>query len=1250
MASENPIISKYQSEYKKLGKTLTKLLTDIHFETISEYIVECYNFVGSYDPTIKTDTKLIDIMISDTKKKITKFYKEKLKEVDSKRTRISVKKLQVGNSETKKLEEMNSNIQFLNRDTFLDNVKQTTKITDKCFKELQNHIKQYTKTTSNFAKSESRRQNIESGKQLAGIASNAVFGAELTALGAGAIFAIKNHKELYKNFKKKTLKEKILAGGSALMKGVAAQTNSPAALMAAGRLSDNEKNIKTQRDAVKQKNRDLKRQLIASKRKEQEKKKEQTKLPTYQSQLDSIKAAGGWPAHFTVAEKDPEFVNGKLIKRRTSFIADANTTQVLPTKTGGRTSLNNKLLPRIKAAGGFGSGGSFESMTSPIVAEISKSSVILKGILEEQKQSRMIQEETQRDSELSKKPNKTGTSKGGSEKEKLTAAVAEKGLIGGVMDTVKNRLTEKMVDKLTSGPGMMKNLAKGGLVAGGAAAGGYGGYKAGDWAAEKMGFEEGGTAEKITKGVGAVGGAALVGLVTSKVLSKIPFFNKLAPKEGTHVYITNTKDISSGGGMTDLLPSKGGKISKLLGKIPGIGKFLGGGATVAAEAAGGATKAVGAGSKLLGGGAKLLGGLSKFAGPIGLAITAGMAAKDAYSGYKNADQITGKKPGEKSSTLEKVGAGAAGALSGITFGLVKPETMYKGLSKAVTLTPFGLAYKGIKKANEIIIKKDLSPETKKQLEIDKANIKNSESQTEKADENKTLMEKMTSIWSDPNKSFLGKLGGSMSSVGSSVGSTFQGVKERITGGGGSNYDISKLSGGIGSVAAMFESGKGGAGTISSGKGDHGGKSYGTHQMTAKTLPGFLKSSGYDKQFGGAKPGSAEFDSKWKELASSDPNFGKAQHDFITKTHASPVLGRLEKAGWDVKNRAIQEMAYSTGVQYGPGSNIMQEAMKAAGKDPKSTPVNEIIDIVQDYKANTVGSKFKSSSTGVQAGVAKRHSGAERAALKKVAAAGGSAQQSTSPTTTTSPAAAPIKKKKSKSSESSGGAQKASQVKTELVAQNVKGGSKAKTTSSSPLNINKNFQDMYNGYKAEGYTHSEIIYKMRSELGSNKFFETLGIDKAKVATPELQKQYVNSVEYTYLMKKVQLSPATSVVATKSPLSSVPSTSTESSTLSLNGVKSSPEPISYASKVPVPENKGVDSIVQNSQAKASESETTKLKQKAVSVEAKQMGSIAESTGKAINNITNISSGSTAPSPIINITTGDTVSFASRLSRMY
>lgn len=140
------------------------------------------------------------------------------------------------------------------------------------------------------------------------------------------------------------------------------------------------------------------------------------------------------------------------------------------------------------------------------------------------------------------------------------------------------------------------------------------------------------------------------------------------------------------------------------------------------------------------------------------------------------------------------------------------------------------------------------------------------------------------------------------------------------------------SGELGGISKKYESGSLGAGAVSSGRGDPGGASYGTYQLASKTgtLQKFLSSSGYGEQFAGMDPGSAEFNSKWKEVAKSDPSFGKSQHEFIKKTHYDPAIKKAAELGYNVNDPRVQEAVWSGSVQHGGINKILSRAAGSEG--------------------------------------------------------------------------------------------------------------------------------------------------------------------------------------------------------------------------------------------------------------------------------------------------------------------------------
>ena len=120
-------------------------------------------------------------------------------------------------------------------------------------------------------------------------------------------------------------------------------------------------------------------------------------------------------------------------------------------------------------------------------------------------------------------------------------------------------------------------------------------------------------------------------------------------------------------------------ITKGAGKAAAKGAAKIAGNVAAKAAAKGAAKIAGKAALRVGAGA-----LKAIPG-IGAIATVGMAAFDAIDGWKNAASITGKAEKDLT-TADKAKAASASALSGLTFGLVSSQTMYKGIN---AVTNFG---------------------------------------------------------------------------------------------------------------------------------------------------------------------------------------------------------------------------------------------------------------------------------------------------------------------------------------------------------------------------------------------------------------------------------------------------------------------------------------------------------------------------------------------------------------------------------
>ncbi len=195
---------------------------------------------------------------------------------------------------------------------------------------------------------------------------------------------------------------------------------------------------------------------------------------------------------------------------------------------------------------------------------------------------------------------------------------------------------------------------------------------------------------------------------------------------------------------------------------------------------------------------------------------------------------------------------------------------------------------------------------------------------------------------------------------------------------GKGWDVAKdfVSKGIGNVAAYFESGKSGAGTISSGRGDFGGVSYGTHQLASKTgtLQKYLAGSKYKAEFEGLIPSTPPFNAKWKEIYNRDPKgFAEDQEAFIANTHYVPQVNKLKKDGLNVEQRsdALKSAVYSVGVQFGPGSSLIPKALQQNNVDPKTADDAAVIKSIYDYKKDNNDSLFRSSSVAVRQGTLNR---------------------------------------------------------------------------------------------------------------------------------------------------------------------------------------------------------------------------------------------------------------------------------------
>jgi hypothetical protein len=204
---------------------------------------------------------------------------------------------------------------------------------------------------------------------------------------------------------------------------------------------------------------------------------------------------------------------------------------------------------------------------------------------------------------------------------------------------------------------------------------------------------------------------------------------------------------------------------------------------------------------------------------------------------------------------------------------------------------------------------------------------------------------------------------------------------------------------LGHLSAKYETGGRGPGTVSTGVGDHGGVSYGSYQMTSKngdTVAHFVTWLDFPwcAEFAGLTPGSSPFTQKWKQIAANHPDrFQASQHAYIKQTHYDPLVMKIKQAtGLDVNSCsfALQNVIWSTAVQHGPNSSIVQRALSTLGAVNPTVPDFESRLIKAIYaergRQNAQGQLvyFSHCTPAVQQGVAQRFIAEQREALRMLA--------------------------------------------------------------------------------------------------------------------------------------------------------------------------------------------------------------------------------------------------------------------------
>lgn len=145
---------------------------------------------------------------------------------------------------------------------------------------------------------------------------------------------------------------------------------------------------------------------------------------------------------------------------------------------------------------------------------------------------------------------------------------------------------------------------------------------------------------------------------------------------------------------------------------------------------------------------------------------------------------------------------------------------------------------------------------------------------------------------------------------------------------------------LGSITQQGESGGRGAGVVSTGRGDHGGVSYGSYQLASNMgkPQDFVRNEGkpWAGRLAGLEPGSPEYTRVWKAIAAEDPSrFSQAQQAYAQRVYFDSQAARIQKVtGIDIRQRshALQESVFSTAIQLGENTGYIAKAMKSVQPD------------------------------------------------------------------------------------------------------------------------------------------------------------------------------------------------------------------------------------------------------------------------------------------------------------------------------
>jgi hypothetical protein len=229
---------------------------------------------------------------------------------------------------------------------------------------------------------------------------------------------------------------------------------------------------------------------------------------------------------------------------------------------------------------------------------------------------------------------------------------------------------------------------------------------------------------------------------------------------------------------------------------------------------------------------------------------------------------------------------------------------------------------------------------------------------------------------------------------------------------------------LGQLSEKYESGGRGPATVSSGQGDPGGVSYGTYQLSSKPAGGTATRFVIDAQFPwkgrftNLHAGSPQFTAAWRKLAHEQrAGLAAMEREFIKRTHYDILVSNIRQdTGLDVDSRsnALRDVVWSTAVQHGPNTRVVDRAVSTLQKASPALTANSpgyerqlIIAIYAERgRRNPDGTLvyFSKSSAAVQRSIVKRFEQELRDALRELAPDGGAPSTSAS---SAAPAAAPL---------------------------------------------------------------------------------------------------------------------------------------------------------------------------------------------------------------------------------------------------